>query len=144
MISTDVYLHFDGRCEEAFRFYRAAFGGEFITMQRYKDLPGGDKMSEAGREGIMHIALQITPATTLMGSDLPSAGDANFRVGSNFHICLQAENEKEANKLFQLLVKDGKIEMPMNKAFWGAYFGMVEDKFGVHWMINYTSTNSNQ
>jgi PhnB protein len=101
-------------------------------------------MSAKDRERMMHISLKITPATTLMGSDLPSTEDQNFWAGNNFHICLQMESEKEANKLFQSLAKDGKIEMPMNRTFWGAYFGMVEDKFGVHWMINFTYPLTNQ
>lgn len=144
MINTDIYLHFNGHCQEAFKFYQSAFGGEFIIAQRYKDLPGSDKMNEADRERIMHISLKLTPATTLMGSDLPSGEDNNFLLGTNFHICLQAETEKEANKLFQVLLKGGKVEMPMNKTFWGAYFGMVEDKFGVHWMINFAHPKPNQ
>jgi PhnB protein len=144
MINTDIYLHFDGQCEQAFKFYQSAFGGEFITAQRYKDMPGSDKMNAADQERMMHISLKITPQTTLMGSDLPSGEDKNFRLGSNFHICLQTETEKEANKLFQVLSKDGKVEMPMNKTFWGAYFGMVADKFGVHWMINFSHPKSNQ
>lgn len=138
MLNADIYLHFNGQSEEAFQFYKSVFGGDFITAQRYKDMMGGDKMNAADQERMMHISLKITPSTTLMGTDLPSSEDQNFRAGNNFHICLQAETEKEANKLFQSLSKAGKIEMPMSKTFWGAYFGMVEDKFGVHWMINFT------
>src|ERR1700754_5131769 len=115
MINTDIYLHFNGQCEQAFDFYRSVFGGEFIVRQRYQDMAGGDKMNAAEQGRIMHVSLSITPATTLMGSDLPSSDDHNFRLGSNFHICLQAETEKEADKLFQLLAKDGKVEMPMSK-----------------------------
>lgn len=63
---------------------------------------------------------------------------SDLKFGNNFHICLQTDSEKEADKLFQSLSKDGRIEMPMNKTFWGAYFGMCQDKFGVLWMINYT------
>ena len=137
MLNTDIYLHFNGQSEEAFKFYKSVFGGDFITAQRYKEMAGSDKMHAADQERMMHISLKLTAATTLMASDLPSAGDQSFHVGNNFHICLQAETEKEANRLFQSLAKDGKIEMPMNKTFWGAYFGMVEDKFGVHWMINF-------
>ena len=137
MLTTDIYLHFNGQSEAAFKFYQSAFGGDFITAQRYKEMAGSEKMNEADRDRMMHISLKITPSTTLMASDLPSSEDKTFRLGNNFHICLQAETEKEANKLFQLLSKGGKVEMPMNKTFWGAYFGMVEDKFGVHWKINF-------
>lgn len=143
MINTDIYLHFDGQCEKAFKFYQSSFGGDFIVAQRYKDMPGSDKMNVSDTERIMHISLKLTSATTLMGSDLPSGDDKNFRAGNNFHICIQTESEKEANQLFQKLSQDGKVEMPMNRTFWGAYFGMLEDKFGVHWMISFTNPQTN-
>lgn len=112
MLNTDIYLHFNGQSEAAFQYYKSVFGGEFIVAQRYKDMTGSDKMNAADRERMMHISLKITPSTTLMASDLPSSDDQRFVAGNNFHICLQAETEKEADKLFQLLSRGGKIEMP--------------------------------
>lgn len=140
MLNTDIYLHYNGQCEAAFKFYQSVFGGNFQTAQRYRDMAGSDKMNEADKDRMMHISLKLTPATTLMGSDLPSADDESFQLGTNYHICLQSESEKEANKLFLALAKDGKVEMPMNKTFWGAYFGMLQDQFGIRWMISYTYT----
>src|SRR5947209_7328524 len=137
MQSTDIYLHFNGNSLEAFTFYKSIFGGEFITAQPFKDVPGSDKMSLENQDKMMHISLRLTPYTTLMATDRLDA-NSDLMFGNNFHICLQADNEKEADKLFQTLSKDGRIEMPMNKTFWGAYFGMCQDKFGVLWMINYT------
>lgn len=138
MLGTDIYLHFNGQSEEAFTFYKSIFGGEFLTASRYGDMAGGEKMNAKDQSRMMHISLKIPPNTTLMASDLPSGDDQSFRPGNNFHICLQAESEKEADKLFKALSKDGRIEMPMNKTFWGAYFGMAEDKFGILWMINFS------
>ncbi|MBO9571221.1 MAG: VOC family protein [Chitinophagaceae bacterium] len=142
MQNIDIYLHFNGNSEQAFSFYRSVFGGEFIAAQRYRDMPGGDKMKAEDQEKMMHIAMNITPHTTLMGTDMLLKKDDDLKVGNNFHICIQAEDEKEANKLFQALSEDGKIEMPMNKTFWGAYFGMCQDKFGLFWMINFTFTQT--
>lgn len=137
MQGTDIYLHFSGNSLEAFTFYKTIFGGEFITAQRFKDVPGSDKMSPENQERMMHISLRLTPHTILMATDRFDENN-DLKFGNNFHICLQADSEKEADKLFQSLAKGGRIEMPMNKTFWGAYFGMCEDKFGVLWMINYT------
>lgn len=137
MQNIDFYLHFNGNSEEAFSFYKSIFGGEFIAVQRYKEFPGSEKMSAEDQERIMHISLKITPMTTLMASDLLSADSSDFKQGNNYHIVIQVDNEKEGDKLFQALSKDGKIEMPMNKTFWGAYFGMCQDKFGLLWMISY-------
>ena len=137
MKNADIYLHFNGNSEEAFNFYKTIFGGEFITCQRYRDMPGCDKMNAEDQEKMMHISLPVGD-TTLMASDVLGNQGEQVRPGNNFHICLQAENEKEASRLFNELSGDGKIEMPMNKTFWGAYFGMCMDKFGILWMINYT------
>lgn len=143
MQSVDIYLHFSGNSEEAFKFYRSVFGGEFITAQRYRDVPGSDKMSADDQEKMMHISLKIAEHTTLMASDNLSVSESTLIAGNNFHICLQADTEKEADKLFNALSREGHIEMPMNKTFWGAYFGMCKDKFGIFWMINFTYPISN-
>ena len=138
MHGTDIYLHFNGNSHEAFSFYKGIFGGEFITAQRFKDVPGGEKMDAATQERMMHISLKISPHTTLMATDMMGHEGNELRLGNNFHICLQTDSEKEADQLFRGLSKEGKIEMPMNKTFWGAYFGMCQDKFGILWMINFT------
>lgn len=143
MRNTDIYLHFGGNSEKAFLFYKTVFGGEFITVQRYGEVPGGDKMSADDREKMMHISLKLSPNTVLMASDNLDKGQGDLVQGNNFHICLQAETENEADKLFNQLSDNGKIEMPMNKTFWGAYFGMCRDQFGILWMINYSLPQNN-
>ena len=140
MKNIDFYLHFNGNAEKAMNFYRKIFGGEFISVQRYKDVPGSEKMSDEDREKMVHISLKLTEGTALMASDVVTRMDDKVVFGNNYHICLHANSEKEADKLFSLLTEDGKIEMPMNKTFWGAYFGMVEDKFGVHHFLSVYGT----
>lgn len=137
MKNVDFYLHFNGNSEIAMTFYKKVFGGEFLTVQRYKDMPGSEKMTEADREKMIHISLKITEQSTLMASDVVTKMDEGVRFGNNYHLCLQAESQKEADKLFNALSDNGRIEMPMNKTFWGAYFGMCIDQFGVQWMINF-------
>lgn len=139
MASINPYLIFNGNCEEAFLFYQSVFGGEFPYAGKFKDMPTGEgnpKLSEKDDERIMHIVLPIGKGTVLMGSDSNSAsGDVAF--GSNVSISIQAETQEEADKLFNGLSDGGNPFMPMNHAFWGAYFGMFVDKFGIHWMVNF-------
>lgn len=137
MKNVDFYLHFNGNSETAMTFYKKVFGGEFLAVQRYKDMPGSEKMAEADREKMIHISLKITEGVTLMASDVVTKMDESVRFGNNYHLCLQADSQKEADKLFNALSENGRIEMPMNKTFWGAYFGMCIDQFGVQWMINF-------
>jgi len=137
MLNVNPYLHFMGKTEEAMNFYKSIFGGEFSIFQRYKDMAGGEKMSEEDQEKMIHISLPIGKGNVLMASDNLESMGHEIIAGDNFHICIHTENEKETDKLFKALTANGKIEMPLNKTFWGAYFGMCRDKFGIQWMISY-------
>jgi len=138
-MKVNTYLNFDGKAEEAFRFYKSIFGGEFITIMKMGDAPDTDKFSEAEMNRIMHISLPISSDTILMGSDiLPSMGQS-LDQGNNSYISLHPESKEEADRLFNGLSKAGIVEMPMADQFWGDYFGSFVDQFGVHWMINFNA-----
>lgn len=137
MKSVDFYLHFNGNCEKAMNFYKSIFGGDFASVQRYGDVPGSEKMSDEDKEKMIHMSLKISEHSMLMGSDVVTKMVDAVSTGNNYHICLQATSDREADKVFAALSEGGVIEMPMNKTFWGAYFGMCIDKFGVQWMINF-------
>lgn len=135
---------FNGTCEEAFLFYKSVFGGEFPYIGKYKDAPAeeGEQLSEEALNRIMHVSLPIGN-TILMGSDShPRYGDVGF--GDNFSISINVESTEEADRIFNGLSAGGKVEMPMNKTFWGAYFGMFKDKFGVNWMVNFDENQPNK
>lgn len=140
MAKINSYLNFNGNTEEAFNFYKTVFGGEFVTVQRFKDTPYADNMPVEEKEKIMHIALPIGD-NLLMGTDVASnMPDVTF--GTNSSLCVDAKSEDEANKLFSGLAAGGKVSMPLEKMFWGALFGMLTDKFGVQWMVNYSFNQS--
>jgi PhnB protein len=138
MATVNVYLTFNGNCEEAFHFYKSVFGGEIPYMGRFKDMPHeGMPMSEADGDKIMHVILPISKETCLMGSDTGGEWSSSFSPGNNYSISINTETKEEADKLFQGLSSGGQVTMPMNETFWGAYYGMFTDKFGVHWMVNF-------
>ncbi len=137
MATLNPYLNFNGNTEEAFKFYKSVFGGEFTTFQRFKDTQEASKLSAIDGEKIMHVALPIGKGNTLMGIDALESMGQKLIVGNNFSLSLNLESEEETNKLFNALSAGGKIEMPLQKTFWGAYFGMFADKFGIQWMVNY-------
>ena len=138
MQAFNPYLHFMGNTEEAMRFYKTVFGGEFILFHRFKDVPGGEKMAAEDQEKIIHISLAINKDITIMATDALASMGQQLTAGNNFHIHMQADSEAEADKIFNALSTGGKIDMPMNKTFFGAYFGMCQDRFGIYWMINFT------
>lgn len=138
MATLSPYLNFDGRTEEAFNFYKSVFGGEFDTLQRIKEMPGGDQFPANEQNRVMHVSLPIGNGDRLMGSDiLPSQGH-KLVEGNNVHIAISPPSEQEAKRIFSALSAGGKVVMPLEKTFWGALFGMFSDKFGILWMVNYT------
>jgi PhnB protein len=94
-------------------------------------------MTDADKERIMHISLPIGDGAVLMGTDSLESLGQKLTLGNNFYICLSPDTKEEADKLFNGLSAGGKIEMPIQDMFWGAYWGSFTDKFGVQWMINY-------
>lgn len=137
MASVDPYLMFDGNCEEAFDFYRSVFGGEFLNKSRYNEAPSNEMpMDPSDAEKIMHVALPIGNNNMLMGSDQPkSYGPVSF--GNGHHITFSPDSEEDATRIFNALAAGGQVIMPLEKTFWGAYYGSLKDKFGVQWMVNY-------
>jgi len=140
MATVNVYLNFDGNCEQAFTFYKSVFGGEFPYIGRFNEMPPQEGMpplpAEMGNK-IMHVSLQISNETSIMGSDTGGEWAASFKQGNNFSVSINADNKEEADKLFNGLSNGGTVTMPINKTFWGDYFGMFTDKFGINWMVSF-------
>src|SRR5260370_12043714 len=127
------YLFFNGRCEEAVEFYRKALGAEVEMMMRFKESPEPPKpgMVPPGFENkIMHTSFRVGQ-TTLMASD-GSADKANFR---GFSLSVSVSTEADADRAFTALADGGQVRMPLAKTFWSPRFGMVEDRFGIGWMV---------
>ncbi|HZY78204.1 MAG TPA: VOC family protein [Cyclobacteriaceae bacterium] len=135
---TSPYLHFMGNTEEAMTFYKSVFGGKFLIHQKFRDLPGSERMPKQELDKIIHISLDMGNGNTLMATDALESMGQQLTIGNNFHICVHTESEKETDRLFNDLAAGGEVEMPLNKTLWGAYFGMVKDKFSIQWMISYT------
>ncbi|OFX49889.1 MAG: glyoxalase [Bacteroidetes bacterium GWA2_30_7] len=144
MATVNVYLTFNGKCEEAFNFYKSVFGGEFSYVGRFKDMPpqeGMPPLQDNMKEQIMHISLPISKETIIMGSDAGGEWAPKIVSGNNFSISITAQSKEEADKLYNGLSSNGIITMPINKTFWGDYFGMFTDKFGINWMVSFNENN---
>lgn len=139
MTTVNVYLNFDGQCEEAFEFYKSVFGGEFSYIGRFNEMPQDEnnKLSEADGNKIMHVSLPISAETNLFGSDTVGAWSPKLVQGNNYSISINASSKEEADRLFNGLSAGGQVTMPLENTFWGAYFGMFTDKYGINWMVNF-------
>ncbi len=133
------YLNFDGNAREAFDHYRSIFGGEFATALRFRDFPGNMGVGEADLDKTAHIALPLGKQM-LMASDVSGGYGANFKVGTNTYIHVEADGADEANRIFDGLSAGGKSEMPLSKTEWAELYGICVDKFGVQWMVSYTGS----
>jgi len=137
MATLNPYLNFAGNTEEAFNFYKSVLGGEFLVIQRFKDTPQAGNFSEADGNKIMHVSLPVGKGNILMGTDTLESQGHQLNMGNNISLSLSPESEAETEKLFKGLSAGGTVLQPLEKAFWGAYFGMFIDKFGITWMVNY-------
>lgn len=137
MAIINPHVNFNGNAEEAFNFYKSAFGGEFQRIVRFKDLSSEEfPVDESEADKIMHIALSIGH-NTLMGNDVPAFMGKVDENENRSKISVSAESREEADRLFQALSAGGTVEVPIDDSMWGSYFGMFRDKFGIEWMINF-------
>lgn len=139
MAQLNPYLFFNKNCEEVFNFYKTVFGGEFTGVNRYKEAPAQDGMppiDDKDGDLIMNIGLQIKDNMLIMGSDChPAMPQVNF--GNHISLSYGTDSKDETEDIFNKLAEGGKIGMPLADTFWGAYFGMVTDKFGIMWMVSF-------
>jgi len=145
MVKVNPYLTFNGNCEEAFSFYKSAFGREFFYIGRYKDVPSPDRQTfqVESDDKIMHVTLPISKETILMGCDSPDNSGQGIILGNNISLSISTDSKDEADRLFKELSIGGQIKMSMNQTFWGAYFGVFTDRFGITWTISFDSGESN-
>jgi PhnB protein len=136
MAVANIYLNFPGNTEEAFDFYKSVFGGESAMVMRFKETGEASKLPEADLDKIMHIALPIG-SSVLMGTDSLESMGQSLTKGDNFSISIHSDTRADADKFFGGISSGGKVTMPMADTFWGSYFGMCTDKFGIQWMISY-------
>ena len=129
------YLFFNGNCEQAVEFYRQALGAEVDFSIRFKESPEPPPpgmMPPNWGDKIMHTSFRVGQ-TTVMASDGCGPEAKGFQ---GFSLSLSVATEAEADRYFNALANGGKVTMPLNKTFWSPRFGMLEDKFGIGWMVS--------
>lgn len=125
------YLFFDGRCDEAIEFYRAALGAEVLMLMRFKESPEPSAVAPGSENKVMHATMRIGD-TLLQASDGRCQGQAVFQ---GFSLALTVSDDAQAERLFAALADGGQVQMPLAKTFFSTRFGMVADRFGVSWMV---------
>lgn len=136
-----TYLNFPGNAEEAFLFYKNVFRSNFINgIKRFGDIPQDPSqppLADNVKNMVLHIELPILDGHILMGTDAPKEFGMTVNAGNNMYINLEPDSRDEAKRLFDSLSEGGRIKMPIQDMFWGAYYGSLTDKYGINWMINF-------
>ncbi len=143
MAAINTYLIFNGDCERAFLLYQSVLGAQILQMARFKDIESETPTLPEDGDKIMHVSLQIDEHSVLMGSDTPDRNNL-VTAGNNFSISVNAGSKEEADKIYEGLAENGVRTMPMADTFWGAYFGMLQDQFGIGWMVNFDYPHAHQ
>ena len=135
MATLNPNVMFKGNCEQAFDFYQTIFGGALSPKMRWGDYKEPEmEVPESAKHLIMHVSLPVGEST-LMGGDVLENSPFPTTFGNSFTINIGTKSKEEADILFSGLSKGGKIMMPMGIAFWGDYFGMFTDQFGIQWQV---------
>ena len=125
-------------------FYREVFGTDFIgEIQRMGDVPsnpGVPPLSELEQQMVMHIELPILGGHVLVGTDMIRSLGHQLLVGNNTTVMLEPDTRDEADRLYGMLAQDSTEATGMMEMFWGAYWGVCLDRFGIRWMINVNPT----
>jgi PhnB protein len=135
MKALNVTLMFDGITETVFNFYKSVFGGEFVSLQRFKDIPNGPPLAEDQKDKILYMGLPLA-GVLLSGMDVPGQMPRPV-TGTNFTIALDMDSADEVTRVFNGLAVNGHAQFSPAQQFWADFFAMVTDQYGITWMLTY-------
>jgi len=130
-MTVQTYLFLNGRTEEALDFYKTAIGAEVTMLMRFKESPDKSQVPPGSDDKVMHAVFKIGD-TPIMISDGMNDGSPKF---DGFALSISAKDVPQAQKYFNALLEGGEVTMPLAETFFAKTFGMLKDKFGVHWMV---------
>ena len=134
MPMTEIYLMFDGTCEQAMQFYEKVLDGKLEVLMRHGDSPMAmdERCTPADRNRILHSRLLFQGGSLMATDGMPGEGGRM----KGFSIALSYPTAADATRVFNALAEGGEVRIPLNKTFWAEAFGAVVDRYGTPWMIN--------
>lgn len=139
MTTINSYLTFSGNCREAMTFYKGCLGGE-LSFQTIGESPMSEKMPPQMKDSILHATL-INGGVIIMATDC--VREEGLIKGNTSSLCLNCSSEEEIKSCYEKLSTGGKANHPLEDTFWGAVFGDLTDKYGNHWLLNFTKPVNN-
>jgi PhnB protein len=131
-VKLNPYLNFDGRCEEALKFYEKCLGGKTVMKMTWGESPMGEKMAPNWKDKIIHATF-VLDGQEIGAADSPPG---YYQKPQGISITLNIDSPGVAEHVFKALSDKGEVQMVIAETFWARRFGMCVDQFGIPWMIN--------
>ena len=128
------YLSFDGNCAEAIDFYATLFEGKVIGKTTFGDMPGDFPVPNDAKSRVVNAMLELPGGAMLYGGDTPPGRP--FTPMAGLMLAINFPTVEQGQKVFNGLAEGGEVTMPFAPTFWAEKFGMVTDKYGIHWGVN--------
>jgi len=133
-MSIEVHLHFNGNCREAVNFYTKVFGLEKPNIMTYEEAPpeANASLTDEVKKLVMYANLKIFGSDVMFSDATP---DMSVTQGDNIFLNIEFNNFDEIKSLFNQLKEGGTVLMDLQKTFFARYYGLLVDKFGIHWQL---------
>jgi PhnB protein len=133
MTTLTPYLFFGGRCEEALSFYAEALSGRATTIIRM-----GEAMKDAPDEhkGLIIHSLFEAKGLSFMASDGMPGEPPD--PGGPVSLALGFDTTEEQERVWAKLVEGGTVLTALHGTFYGGRMGVLTDRFGMRWMLNWS------
>ena len=129
----DLFINLDGNCREAVAFYADVFKSEVKDLMTYAEAPPDEgAVAAADRDKIMYACVPIF-GCNVMFMDMPEG--MPLVKGNQVTPTLTGTDKAEMERIFAGLSAGGTVDMPLEKTFFSAMYGMVTDKYGVIWQL---------
>ena len=132
MQATIPYLVLGGRCAEALRFYAEVFDAKVEGLIRHGEVTKGLPDDQASK--VMHAELH-GPGVHLFLTD----GQLNLPAPPPTHaimLALALDDANEQDRIWAKLGEGGEVLKELHPTFYGGRLGMLQDRFGVIWLLN--------
>ena len=131
MKTLNPYINFAGKCREAITFYKDCFKGEITALQTYAE--AGMDVPEPFKQKVLHSELKAEDIVLMASDGQPGVA---VTVGDNITLSIILTDQAEQERIFNVLADGGKVDLALQDTFWGARFGIVTDRYGIHWQLN--------
>lgn len=121
-----THLMFEENAETAMDFYVALFDDSTVLERVHYD--------DGELAGRLHYARFTLAGTEYICIDSPAKHEFGFTPAMSLFV--DCESADEQSRLYDALVSNGSVLMPLDDYGFSTRFAWVRDRFGVSWQLN--------